>query len=147
MFSIRNRQKLIGLYFIISFLGIVTFFIYAFFAGPKAFDWLAMENTGNFQFYDFFKLMKMSLSGSSYYTENQLVDGSQPPLAVLFVYIISKFFVNVPVESVAELESLPYILNFFLTYNIFLFVGLFISISLFGRKNTLLDFADMPPVK
>lgn len=141
MFSIRNRQKLIGLYFIISFLGIVTFFIYAFFAGPKAFDWLAMENTGNFQFYDFFKLMKMSLSGSSYYTENQLVDGSQPPLAVLFVYIISKFFVNVPVESVAELESLPYILNFFLTYNIFLFVGLFISISLFGRKNTLLDFA------
>ncbi len=130
-------------YFLISFLGILTFFVYAFVYGGTIFDWLAMENNGQFNFIDFFMHIFFVKDRHILYRNNtnSAAMAIFPPLVYMMYYFFYKILYRVDSipDDMYEAMDMPYAMLVFVYYTIFVVLFLFIAISQTGAKDRKTD--------
>lgn len=131
----------IRLFFCISYLGILTFFVYAYFHGRSAFDWLAMENNPDLNFIDFFMHICYVGDRHTLYTHAGGQAGTYPALAYLIYHFCYKLLYTagyIP-STMYDAMNMPYGMLLFVYYSIFCAVFMFIAIAMVGKKNMLTD--------
>lgn len=95
-----NREKVRRLYFLISWSGIVSFFILLLLKNVDVADWLVMEHNYSWQFSDFFRQIIYASDLKNIYFNTG--DAPFPPFAYIFFHLIYKMN---PVDAPIELGS------------------------------------------
>lgn len=129
------------LFFTTSLLGTAGFFIYAFFTGAPAYDWLAMANNGKDTFCDFFMHLSFVADPEHLYSRAVNETGCFPPFAYLmygFFYrlIARDSFIPANYHEVSHMDFALTICNYYSIISVFL---LFLGIYLAGRRRPKLD--------
>ncbi len=123
------------LFVIVSMVGTISFFVYALLAGANAFDWLIMNNNGNFQFGDYFQHLLFMQNPKYVYASVSGEWGCFPPLIYIFYYTLYRLTLrNGVVHSYwYEYENSEYTLLIFLFYTIFLTLAFMYAIKIWGK--------------
>lgn len=131
----------VTLFFAVSLLGTAGFFVYAFFAGAPAYDWLAMANNGKDSFCDFFMHLSFVADPEHLYSRAVNETGCFPPFAYLmygfFYRLIARDSV-IPADyhEVSRMDYALTICNYYSIISVFL---LLLGIHLAGRRRPKLD--------
>lgn len=110
----------INIYLFFSLLGIILFFIAAFFKRQRIFDWVVMENNSYWAMLDYFRHIRYSqYFGDMYRTIGG--DACFPPLAYMFYYFVCRITSIGFIEN--ETKEIPYLPYQMIIYVMYLIVG------------------------
>lgn len=119
----------------VSFIGIISFFIYAVVVGAYAFDWLIMNNNGGWQFGDYFQHMVFMQDAEHIYANISGVWGTFPPMIYIFYYLLHRLTSrggNVMMNW-GDYQLSHYTLLVFLFYSIFLTLAFLYAVKLWQK--------------
>jgi len=85
---IRIRQTYYDLFTTISMIGILLFFVYGFFSGSSAFDWLVIRNDPGEHFKDYFTHVAFVADPQNLYSRATGEWGTFPPFVYLLFYFL-----------------------------------------------------------
>ena len=115
------------LFIFLSLCGSLPFFIFAFFKGAFAFDWLCMINTGALQFIDYFQHVFYTAHRSTLYAQAAGDWGCFPALAYVFYYFLYRITAIPGLEFFSTNE---YVLNTYYPLTLFLLYSILVSFFL-----------------
>ena len=125
------------LFVVVSLLGTIPFFVYAFLAGANAFDWLCIDNFGGFEFGDYFQHMYFMQDAKHIYANISGGWGAFPPLIYLFyntLFHLTARNGNVYSHWNDYMNS-EYTLLIFLMYSVFITIAFLYAIKLWFSNN------------
>ena len=125
------------LFVVVSLLGTIPFFVYAFFAGANAFDWLCIDNFGGFEFGDYFQHMYFMQDAKHIYVNIEGEWGAFPPLIYLFYIILFRFTHRngSMYPDWYEYKNSEYSLLVFLFYSILITLIFLYGVKLWAKQN------------
>ena len=131
-----GRPTRYELFVVISMTGTISFFVYALLAGANAFDWLIMNNNGNFQFGDYFQHVFFMQDAKHIYANVSGVWGTFPPLIYVFYNILFKLTSrnSAVYTNWVEFKYSEYTFLIFLIYTVFLTLAFLYAIKLWKKQ-------------
>lgn len=132
----HNRPTRYEFFVLVSMTGIVCYFVYALLAGAKAFDWLIMNNSGGWQFGDFFQHMIFMQDAKHIYANISGVWGSFPPLNYVFYYLLHTLTArsDKALTNIVEYELSHYTMLVFLFYTILLTLAFLYAVKQWNKQ-------------
>lgn len=133
----KIKWKPVNIFFLISFIGIFSYFIYAYFNGHTAMLWLAQENNTKIRFLDYFMHIEIAAKNGNIYDGLADIVGCFPPLA----YIMYRFLFRITAypemecrgwKEFAGVEGAEIV---FLYYSMFVAALFLIAIIITGRND------------
>ena len=125
------------LFVVVSLLGTIPFFVYAFLAGANAFDWLIINNHGGFLFGDYFQHIYFMQDAKHIYVNIEGEWGAFPPLIYLFYIILFRFTHRngSMYPDWYEYKNSEYSLLVFLFYSILITLIFLYGVKLWAKQN------------
>lgn len=132
----RNQLTRYELFVLVSMIGTICYFVYALLAGAKAFDWLIMNNSGGWQFGDYFQHMVFMQDAKHIYVNISGVWGSFPPLNYIFYYLLHALTAtgDKALTNIVEYEFSYYTMLVFLFYSIFLTLAFLYAVRQWNKQ-------------
>ena len=123
------------LFVTISLIGIISFFLYALMGGANAFDWLIMNNTGGWQFGDYFQHMAFMQDPENIYANVSGVWGSFPPFIYIFYHMLHNLTARdrTFIMNMRDYQLSHYTLLVFLFYSIFITLAFLYAVKLWQK--------------
>ena len=131
----------LSIFFIFSFLGIISFFIFAFIYGGSCFDWLLMENNGKLHFVDYFTHLSYVADPELLYPRATSTGGCFPAFSYMMYYFLYNLTDKVGMfhHSYFIFRSTEHVMLVFVYYTISVLFFLYIVIFNTLKRNQMLS--------
>lgn len=126
------------IYTMIALISAGLFFVYALFNGSKAYEWIVMENSAKYQFYDYFMHVRLSADPTHVYSNVQNASqGCFPPLSYLLYSFLFKLTaqngVGIP-EKIEDVGKIAYAMPVLVCYSIMSVILFFSALKMWIKS-------------